>query len=127
MDEANELNAKAARCDDDLHRAAIAVAAVKSKIDHQSRRDTIAITAEYHLDYTFDIGGDTEDMRFHTFCAEHVDDALWFSDRDALAGRDERAKLMGYNGAPNEKGGFVMECRWSVMANREDWCRSYSR
>lgn len=108
----------------DLHNAAIAVAAVKAKIDHQARRDTVAITAEYHLDYTFDLADEQEDMRFHSFCDEHVNDALWFSDREALALREERAKLMGYNGAPDKKGGFVMECRWSVMANRNDWCRN---
>lgn len=118
--------AESEACQQDLRNAGVAVAAIKAKIDHQSRADTIAITAEYHLDYTFDFDDEHEDMSFHTFCDEHVDDALWFSDRDAPAFRSERAKLMGYGGAPNKKGGFVMECRWSVIANRQDWCRNYS-
>lgn len=124
VDEANQLNERAASCDRDLRKAAVAVSAVKAKIDHQSRRDTVAISAQYHLDYTFDIDPDSDDWRFHSFCDEHVDDALWFSDRETPAFRSERAKLMGYNGAPDKKGGFEMECRWSVIANRKEWCRN---
>jgi len=121
----DEMSAEGHRCRQDLRNAAAAVAAVKRKIDHQSRADTVAITAVYHLDYTLDIGGDTEDMRFHTFCDEHADDVLWFSgvENPPAPLAVKKAKVMGYNGGPDKKGGFLMECRWSVMANRKEWCR----